>query len=675
MKDKILIIPIILLSFIFFSFIIPGDKTQIQNTSAVVLQFITVNGYGNNLYIDNVTAGVPNQYDIAALSIDNIAKDTTYSPYGNTSFKITPKTTFINIGTENITSSFNVSLEVSPGGYTSTKSISNLNSKTLSDVVFDSLTVAPNMQYTATLYCSLSNDEDRTNDTIRMNYVLLPGKSVLFQAFTSSTCGPCAANNPALDEYIAQRFLAIVPIKYHVWWPAPGNDPMFLENTGQIQFLTNYAGISAVPTLKVEGILTQVSNYGYNTLNPLFMQRVTIAPKIRLNVTDTRIPGDSIRADITVNIDTALAAGNYYLRVEAIERSITYTTAPGSNGEKVFFDVFRRAYPDSMGILIPTAAGTYNYQVTYYKKSNWADSNIYTAVYVQNHSTKEVLNSAKSLMEMVVTDNINFSSKNPNAVYYNPVLIKGEQVNYTDRGIFNLEMLEGAFPPAGWTIYNPDGGITFTQSGSANGKSYPGKKSVYMNFYSYSSQGQYDSMKTKTYTNLNMQTDTLKFDYAYAQYPGYSDRLIVKVSTDGGATFPFTIFDKTGPDLATAPATTSGFIPADTSQWRTIAYPLSNISFINPVSTEIPLRFELKQNYPNPFNPVTTINFSIPKNSAVRMRVYDILGKEMKNLNYSNLNAGVYNITLDMSGMNSGVYFYSLEAGSYKDIKKMILVK
>ncbi|NOS85346.1 MAG: T9SS type A sorting domain-containing protein [Ignavibacteria bacterium] len=96
---------------------------------------------------------------------------------------------------------------------------------------------------------------------------------------------------------------------------------------------------------------------------------------------------------------------------------------------------------------------------------------------------------------------------------------------------------------------------------------------------------------------------------------------------------------------------------------------------IEPVSNIIPDKFELKQNYPNPFNPNTTIEFSIPKNSFVKLAVYDALGREVNSLLNNELKAGEYSINFSAADLASGTYFYKLISGELVQTKKMILVK
>lgn len=96
---------------------------------------------------------------------------------------------------------------------------------------------------------------------------------------------------------------------------------------------------------------------------------------------------------------------------------------------------------------------------------------------------------------------------------------------------------------------------------------------------------------------------------------------------------------------------------------------------VQTLSTEVPKVFSLSQNYPNPFNPVTKIQFAVPKNEIVSIRVYDILGKEVATLVNEQKNAGTYEVDFNASSLSSGVYFYRMQAGYFADIKRMMVIK
>ena len=89
----------------------------------------------------------------------------------------------------------------------------------------------------------------------------------------------------------------------------------------------------------------------------------------------------------------------------------------------------------------------------------------------------------------------------------------------------------------------------------------------------------------------------------------------------------------------------------------------------------VPLTFNLYQNYPNPFNPSTTIKYTIPELSKVKLTLFNLLGEEMKTLINEEKNAGNYSVEFNATNLPSGVYFYQLKAGDYIDTKKMILLR
>jgi len=94
----------------------------------------------------------------------------------------------------------------------------------------------------------------------------------------------------------------------------------------------------------------------------------------------------------------------------------------------------------------------------------------------------------------------------------------------------------------------------------------------------------------------------------------------------------------------------------------------------------IPTEFALQQNYPNPFNPSTQIQFALPTNSTVSISIYDVMGREVRQLVNKEVSAGyhstLWNATNDLgSPVAAGVYIYTISAGEYRAVKKMILLK
>jgi hypothetical protein len=96
-----------------------------------------------------------------------------------------------------------------------------------------------------------------------------------------------------------------------------------------------------------------------------------------------------------------------------------------------------------------------------------------------------------------------------------------------------------------------------------------------------------------------------------------------------------------------------------------------NLEHVNAV----PQEFKLYQNYPNPFNPSTSIKFDIPKESNVKLIVYDVLGKVVQTMLDGNVRPGTYELVFDGTNLASGIYYYRIETIEFSNVKKMVLIK
>lgn len=96
---------------------------------------------------------------------------------------------------------------------------------------------------------------------------------------------------------------------------------------------------------------------------------------------------------------------------------------------------------------------------------------------------------------------------------------------------------------------------------------------------------------------------------------------------------------------------------------------------IEEITSGIPSEFGLFNNYPNPFNPATTIYYAVPEVSYIQIKVYDALGSEVVTILADTKEAGYHYVKFDATNLQSGIYFYQLQAGSFVDTKKMILMK
>ena len=661
----------------------------------VVVAFVTYNANGNNLYLDNLTLGErPTIADGYITSIVNIPPDTNIAPSVAT-ITFEPQVNIVNLGLGTISALngsdstyvyFKSSYNPSPDSVALGELIAGDN-RTLT---FPSLEIMPGNPFYMTAYINYLQDTIRFNDTLYQTtyYVVGRQRNVMFQEFTSANSLGAIINNSPLNTFLDTYYDSIVAVKYHWGVPDP-NDSMYIANKGQADSIIAYYNPSGVPQTYADG--NTAVNLPYSTDSNLiapYNLRRNIGAPVTIDVSDTLIGGNII-STVNVNVLFNLPAGDYRLKVNAVERIVRFDTIPTNWYDSVFVDVFRAAYPGVNGISIPTIAGRYPFQFVIPIQPGWHANMIYSAVYVQNQNTKEILNSQRGkdfppvvsrnkLKSPLVFDSRRMDTYALENPVFTPQILYGYDSDSTGEGYkFFAEIFEGYFLPQYWRISNPDAYLTFYQaSGGFNGPSFFGNKSVKMPFFDYTTVNteRRDTLFSRPYYGLR-DSNTISFDYAYAQYSAnIADSLKVIISVDGGETFPFEVFNKGGGALATAPATTLSFGPASTD-WLTFTYPLAGIVNVKQISSSIPELYSLDQNYPNPFNPETNISFSIPSRTFVSLKVYDITGREIRSYVNSFTNPGSYSVNFTGEGLASGIYFYSLQAGDFRETKKMVLVK
>jgi len=106
--------------------------------------------------------------------------------------------------------------------------------------------------------------------------------------------------------------------------------------------------------------------------------------------------------------------------------------------------------------------------------------------------------------------------------------------------------------------------------------------------------------------------------------------------------------------------------------WTFITISASRI--IN-ISSEIPAEYKLYNNYPNPFNPSTNIKYQITNNKFTTLKIFDVLGREVKSLVNEFQKAGIYEVSFDATDLTSGIYFYRLQSGDFTEVKRMVMIK
>jgi hypothetical protein len=221
-------------------------------------------------------------------------------------------------------------------------------------------------------------------------------RKVLVEMFTSTTCSPCY---PA-DVYFFQTWLPqysgrdrIIPIAYHVWWPSPGNDPLYLANTAPVQARVSYCqgGSAYVPRLYVDGSIDGA--YTYTSWPGLIESRFPVTSPIAIVLTGTR-NGTTVQMNARITAEESVNSANWVVHWVVLEDSIP---VPQNNGGSyvpfVHEAVHRAMLPDGNGSPITISQGqTVDVPRTVTLQAAWRPGKVKVVVFVQDNTTKSVQN-------------------------------------------------------------------------------------------------------------------------------------------------------------------------------------------------------------------------------------------------------------------------------------------
>ena len=230
---------------------------------------------------------------------------------------------------------------------------------------------------------------------LSLNTIFAQQRLVLTESFSQASCGPCASQNPALEALMVANANKVIAVKYQVSWP--GTDPMYSQNPTEIDSRVNYYGISGVPDRVLDGTNMDVTQSAINT-------RYSAASPI--NMTAIHVMNSSANTvDITVTITAPQSWNptNTVMQLAMIERTISFASAPGSNGETEFHNVMRKMVPNTSGSSVvasnfSSTNGTQTFTFTGVAIPSYIyDLNeIGFVAWAQNNTTKEVYQAAYS---------------------------------------------------------------------------------------------------------------------------------------------------------------------------------------------------------------------------------------------------------------------------------------
>lgn len=220
-------------------------------------------------------------------------------------------------------------------------------------------------------------------------------RTPLFEHFTQASCIPCASQNPAFQEHILTQYGKLIAhIAYHTSWP--GVDPMNDLNPTDVQARVFYYAVGGVPHMVMDGNRWIGGPAGVTP--ELVDAELALASPITIKVTVQK-ELTPWKVHVTIKTVAPVSPGDYRLFVAAIEDNITYASPPGTNGEREFPNVFRKFLSSATGDPIspfPAPGGEQSFTYELSLHPEWDADSISVIAFVQEYSTKEVLNAASS---------------------------------------------------------------------------------------------------------------------------------------------------------------------------------------------------------------------------------------------------------------------------------------
>lgn len=247
---------------------------------------------------------------------------------------------------------------------------------------------------------------------------------VLVEEYTGENCGPCASTNPAFDALVQANTSKTVMLKHQV--PIPSAGPIYQGWTTDSDARRSYYGVNSAPNGRIDGDVIDASQssptHPYYLTQSIIDNRASVASSFSMNTSHTVSADlDSIYITVTVqNVDgftvNSQSAGSLRLHVSVIEEEMQFATPPGTNGEKEFYHVNRKMFPNAGGTAMADAWAVNQSQTFTFAEP--LPSHIYdyrevaVVAYIQDNGNKEVMQASFSPAGTLVTTSPNAALNN-----------------------------------------------------------------------------------------------------------------------------------------------------------------------------------------------------------------------------------------------------------------------
>lgn len=537
---------------------------------------------------------------------------------------------------------------------------------------------------------------------------------VLLEEFTSSTCGPCVNANTKIKGWLAQYPTTFTAVFYHMNWPAPGNDPMYLHNTIDNSARKSYYNVGTVPYSVVDGnVWTGNGNYlEWTTIS----NRQAVPSPFDLQLRHEISAGnDSVYLTMIASA-TQPATGTLVAHNVVIEKYIHFTSPPGTNGEKDFPNVMKKMLPGKEGSPLPAPMEVGDYLIV---ETAWAFANVYNVneiagvSFIQNNATKEVLQAANSTTDAItlpydndlqVLEISNISETNCSGIVSPIINVRNNGNNPVTSFTINYMMNNGTLSTFSWNgniaplekavVTLPDYSFTpeatnilsvYTSNPNTIGDEYPKNDTMTTTLVSapITTFTVYLFLRTDnapediTWDVKDMQGQVIQSGGPYTNaMTMYRDTIDVPAQ----GCYLFTIYAAGGHGICCTNGNGLYFLEdsegTEIKQGGTFGY-YDLVEFnANLVSArEIFDQTRALQVYPNPAAHEVTVSFYLTDPNPVGFALYNTIGQIVQTFQPGYLTSGNHEIKVDVSAFQPGVYYLKMTTGSKVYTRKLTLTK
>jgi hypothetical protein len=526
---------------------------------------------------------------------------------------------------------------------------------------------------------------------------------VLAEEFTNASCVPCANQNPQFDALLQQNTDKITSIKYHMSWP--GADPMYNHNTVDNNARRAVYGITGVPHVQMDGnwwdgMPSQVNQARINAA-------YSIPSSFKIKV-HHELSADQQYINVVAMVEATedVSVSDLRLFLVVIEKHIHFTSPPGYNGEKDFYNVMKKILPDKNGYKLKSNISNGEYFVI---ESSWKLANVYNnsqlsvVAFIQDMATKEVYQAANSSEDLInppyandieifkvnyVTHKNCSGKMSPVAVIRNngsqtvtSMEIKyhindNEIMTYNWTGSLGLfEKTEIPFDNLSFDVQDENMFVIDAVSVNGTTDEYPVNNLSEIEFYR---ADVVDVAYLLLYLDSNPEQTTWKLMKSSGEvvqeggpYTNPDEVKVIPLEFSGSDCYRLEMLDS-GNDGFTGGGFYMVVLPNNDILFQGKDFcdkDVNELSYgvVSMDETTALSNFSL---YPNPAASDINISFLLKERENIEIEIYDMQGKFIKGLNKGEKNVGDVNLNIDVTDMQSGMYILRLKAGDETFVHK-----